>query len=313
MKFARIAFPLVLIICSPAFTALYTQDFEVDSTPSWTVNNGPSDAATNFFFDYSTVGIPAAPSGAGTRGMKLQANQANGIFSGVSVSPTGQSFSGNYTVSFDWWGNFNGPFPAGGSGSTQLSTYGVGTSGSVVQWPGGTQDSVWFAATVDGNSASDWRAYSTAAPTSYADASTVYAAVGAGNRNSSHAYYASLGANTAPAAQVVLFPQQTGATLVGSAGMEWHQVLLDVVDGLASWKVDGLPIATVDLSTVVLGGGNIFFGHSDSNATSSTDPNDGALLFTLIDNVAVNAAVPEPGAIGVLVLGALITLRRNRR
>jgi hypothetical protein len=310
MKFARIAFPLLLIICSPAFSALYTQDFEVDSTPSWMVNNGPSDAATNFFFDYSSVGIPAAPSGAGTRGMKLQANQANGIFSGVSVSPTGQSFSGNYTVSFDWWGNFNGPFPAGGSGSTQLSTYGVGTSGTVAQWPGGTQDSVWFAATPDGNSAADWRAYSSVAGASYPDGSPVYAAT---SRNNSNAYYASLGANTAPPAQLALFPQQTGTTLVGSAGMEWHQVLLDVLGNLASWKVDGLPIATVDLTTVVLGGGNIFFGHSDSNATSSTDPNDGALLFTLIDNVAVNAAVPEPGAIGVLVLGALITLRRRNR
>lgn len=33
--------------------------------------------------------------------------------------------------------------------------------------------------------------------------------------------------------------------------------------------------------------GDFFFGHSDTNATSSADANDTALLFTLIDNVKV--------------------------
>ena len=56
------------------------------------------DAAADFFFDYSSVGIPAAPNGAGTRGLKLQANLTNGIFSGMSVSPTGQNFTGDYRL-----------------------------------------------------------------------------------------------------------------------------------------------------------------------------------------------------------------------
>ena len=40
---------------------LYSQNFEVDDTANWTVNKGPAttDEAHNFFFDYSTVGIPA--------------------------------------------------------------------------------------------------------------------------------------------------------------------------------------------------------------------------------------------------------------
>jgi hypothetical protein len=66
-------------------------------------------------------------------------------------------------------------------------------------------------------------------------------------------------------------------------------------------------MATIDLNTVTLGGGNIFFGHSDTNATSSTDPNDVHLLFTLIDNVRV---VPEPGALVLLLGGALFARRR---
>ncbi len=317
----RTATALAVFVASPAFGAeLYTQNFEVNPTASWTVNGGPSDEAASFFFDYSTVGIPSAPSAMGTRGMKLQANQSSGIFGGMSVSPNGQNFGGIYTVRFDWWANFNGPFPAGGSGSTQLSTFGVGTSGTLAQWPGGTQDSIWFAATVDGNSSSDWRAYSPTAPTRYPDTAAGIHAAGAfsGSSNASDAYYAGLGNNAAPAAQLALFAQQSGTTLVGSAGMEWHEVEIAVGLLNVTWTVDGLLIATVPLlDDTANTGNNIFFGHSDTNLTSSTDPNDGALLFTLIDNIRVtdNAiAVPEPGTLALLALGlsGLMFARRKQ-
>jgi hypothetical protein len=294
----------LLLAVSPVLGALYTQDFEVDATAAWTVNNGPSDAATDFFFDYATVGIPAAPGGAGTRGMKLQANLTNGIFGGMSVSPTGQSFSGDYVVEFDWWANVNGPFPGGGSGSTNLSTYGIGTAGTTPQWPGGVQDSVWFGGTGDGGSSADWRAYSSAAPTGYGDGNPVYPFTG---RNNTNAYFAGFGGVSAPAAQLALYPQQTGLTNIGSGGMVWHHVTITKAGTSAVWKVDGLLMATIDLSTVTLGGGNIFFGHSDINATSSTDPNDSALLFTLIDNINVT---PEPASLLLLVCGGLLLRRR---
>lgn len=296
---------------------LYSQNFDADSTANWTVNAGPSDHAADFFFDYSTAGIPSAPNAGGTtRGMKLQANQTNGIFSGVSVSPTGQSFAGDYIMRFDWWSNFNGPAPVGGSGSTQLSTFGLDTSGAVAQWPGGAQDSIWFAATGDGNSSSDWRAYSPTAGTSYLPASGVYAA-GTGTspdaRNHSHPYYASFGGVSPPAAQTALFPQQTGTTLVGSSAFEWHDVVITKSGSNVTWTVDGTLIATVPLADdTVLTGNNIFFGHSDTNAGSSTDPNDTALLFSLIDNVVVSV-VPEPGALALLGACALGLLRRRRR
>jgi hypothetical protein len=298
---------LLLLAGSPVLAGpLYTQDFEVDSTASWTVNTGPSDSNANFFFDYSTVGIPNAPNGSGTRGLKLQANLTNGIFGGFSVSPTGQNFTSNYTLTFDWWANFNGPFPGGSSGSTNLSTFGIGTSGIIAQWPGGVQDSVWFGATGDGGSSADWRAYSTASPTSYPDGSPVYSP--ATTRNNTNPYYAGFGGEVAPAAQLILYPQQTGSTAVGSAGMAWHQVIIDKSGDFVTWSVDGLQIAMIDLNTVLLGGGNIFFGHSDINATSSTDPNDSALLFTLIDNINVSSeitAVPEPTTMLLLGSGLL--------
>lgn len=315
VTFAVTAMALWLVAASGHAAPLYSENFDVDPTANWVLNGGPSDEAVNFFFDYNTVGIPAAPnSGGTTRGVKLQANQSAGIFGGMSVSPVGQSFAGDYVLKFDWWENFNGAFPAGGSGSTQMSAYGIGTAGISAQWPGGTQDSVWFGATGDGNSSSDWRAYSSAAATSYPDASPVYAAGAvANNRNHSHAYYSGFGSVAAPAAQALLYPQQTGTTLVGSAGMEWHAVEIAKVGTKATWTVDGLLIATIDLTTVTLGGGNIFLGHSDTNATSSTDVNDVNLLFTLIDNVVVEA-IPEPSSLALFGLATigLAAVRRRR-
>jgi hypothetical protein len=163
-----------LVLAGHAGAALYQQNFTTDDTANWAMKSGPTtpvpvDAAANFFFDYSIVGIPSAPNGTGTTGMKLQANLSAGVFVGMSVSPTNVSLPSVYTLTFDWWSNSVGPFPAGGSGSTNLSTFGVGTTGANAQWPGGAVDSVYFGATGDGGSSSDVRAYSSAAPSSYAD------------------------------------------------------------------------------------------------------------------------------------------------
>jgi len=321
--FAAGSFAMVLAFAGTSYAAPnYTNDFEVDDSANWTVNKGPAttDEAHNFFFDYSTAGIPLAPNSTagGTHGIKLQANQSSGIFGGMSVSPTGLNFTDPITkVTFDWWANFNGPAPAGGSGSTQVSTFGVGTSGITPQWPGGVQDSTWFAATVDGNSASDWRAYSPAAAgvTSYTALSGVYAAGTDTNpdaRNSSHLYYSGFGGVSAPAAQLALYPQQTGVTLVGSAAYEWHQVVILKTASSVTWTVDGTLIATIpEADDTVSTGNNIFFGHSDTNTTSSTDVNDVNLLFTLIDNVRV---VPEPSSLVlclVIAFGACVAGRRR--
>ncbi len=320
MKYIVASFSMAAALVLPHLTlgaVFYSEDFQVDPTANWNVNKGPAttDEAHDFFFDYSTIRIPSAPSGTGTRGLKLQANQSSAVFGGVSVSPKGQDFSGDYVLQFDWWENFNGPAPVGGSGSTQMGTFGIGTSGTLAQWPGGTQDSIWFGGTGDGNSSSDWRAYSPAPAgvSRYADSAPgIYAAgVQAGSSNASDPYYASFGTVAAPAAQTALYPQQTGTSLVGSAAFEWHRVEIAKIGVNVTWKVDGTLIATVPAADdTVATGNNIFFGHADTNATSSTDVNDGALLFTLIDNVRV---VPEPGTVALVVFGlsGLLAVRRR--
>jgi len=292
---------------------LFSDNFDTDHTANWTVNASAGTHPVNIFFDYSAVGIPSAPnSGGSTFGMRLQANTAGATFGGVSVSPTGQGFAGDYQVEFDMWLNYNGQLNGGGNGSTQVTGAGIGTAGTTPQWAGGTQDSVHFGTTGDGGSTVDYRAYSTAAPTGYPDASTVFNASGVGNRNNTHAYYAGFGGASAPAARLTLFPQQTNSTPVGAQGFAWRDVTITKVGNTVSWAIDGLNIATVDLSTVTLGGNNILFNHYDINATTSTDPNAPSLLIGLIDNVRV-VAVPEPSTIALGLMGVVGLLLMRRR
>ncbi|MEZ6242635.1 MAG: GC-type dockerin domain-anchored protein [Phycisphaerales bacterium] len=272
---------------------VYSQNFETNTTASWVVHVGPvaapTDGHTDFFFDYSTVGIPTAPSGAGTHGLKLQANLTSAVFGGLSVSPVGLNVaSGDFRLRFDWWANVNGPFPTSGNTSTNLSTFGIGTSGTLVQFPG-SADCVWFAATGDGGSGSDYRAYSSAAPTSYPGGNAVYIS---SSINNTDPYYAGFGGVAAPAAQVLLFPQQTGLTAVGTPAMAWHRVEIAKADGVVTWTVDNLLIAAVPIAGLTIAGGNICFGHADVNSSVSTNANAASLLFTLIDNVVVERTGP---------------------
>ena len=87
-------------------------------------------------------------------------------------------------------------------------------------------------------------------------------------------------------------------------------MVIDVAGGFANWSIDGLPLASVDLSTVTLGGSNIFFAYHDTNAASSSDPNDSLLNIMLIDNIVV---VPEPTTASLLLGGLAIALGRRRR
>ena len=104
---------------------MYAEDFETDHSfdGTWIVNSIGGYNPADLFFDYSTVGIPPAPHTAGgsTFGLKLQANLLSSLQqfpSGSSASPVGLSVPANFEMRWDWWINFNGPLPAGGSGGT---------------------------------------------------------------------------------------------------------------------------------------------------------------------------------------------------
>ncbi len=279
----------------PAVGVLFSENFDVDPTANWTINNGPSDGSADFFFNYSTVSIPPAPNTTNgtTRGLKLQANMANAIFSGISVSPTGKAFTNDYRLRFDMWINFHGatsganPLGAGGAGSTQLTGGGVGTAGTSPQWPG-FADSIYFMTSGDGNTGTDYRAYAKGVVAGYADASGVFAAGTTGTpRDNLNAYYAEFGRESAPTNQAIAFPNQTGTTLAGAQGFIWRDVQVIKQGTNVIWKLDNKTIATVPLTNTIAGA-NILFNQSDINAgTSAADPNAITLQFGLIDNVRV--------------------------
>lgn len=284
---------------------LFTDNFDVDPTANWTVNNNNLGTnAANFFFNYADAGIPPAPHSAGTtRGLKIGANldpaTAPGAgIPGISVSPTGQSFSGDYELAMDWWANYIGPLEVGALGSTMLSTYGIMSSGASANFPG-TVDGVWFGATGDGQSSSDYRIYSPERPTSYdifpasgnaLDAHAIYAA---GSRNQTAALYTTTfpAGATAPGSQASA-PTQTGATPAGAAGFRWHDVRIRKVGATVTWSINNTLLGTLDTSFFSTGGSNILLGHSDTNSTTAASA---TLLdqfqFTLIDNVRVSSIV----------------------
>ena len=234
----RLAATLVVAALAGNATAqvtIFSQDFDADHSldNTWITNSVGGYNPVNLYFDYSTVGIPSAPNSTGgsTRGLKLQANldPATGVFpSGSSVSPAGFNISANFEMRWDWWLNFNGPLLGGGSGSTQIAGAGFGTAATTANVPT-LIDAIFVGCSGDGSGTSaDYRMYTPAFSASLQDASGVYAAGTVGSRNNTHAYYQTTftpqsATNNCPG-QLALYPQQTGMTQGGSAGMKWRDV-----------------------------------------------------------------------------------------
>jgi hypothetical protein len=281
-----------------AITSLYSEDFDVDTSTSWSVFFGTTDVTRDratFAYDYSADGIPAAPRSTGgtTRGLKMEANVislGSALFSGLSASPNGQNFTGDYRMRFNWWINFPGPLAAGGSGSTQLGTYGI-TRGTRAQWPGSTAgtDSIFFAMSGDGGTNPDIRAYTNGGAVLPAGL-TYYAAP---TLNNTDAYYSVFGNLAAPDAQLQtpFGGAQTGRTSLGAPGLVWHDVVLTKLGNTLVWEIDGVLMARVNAAKVGFNlSTNIFVGHTDINAGQSTLPE---MLFSLYDNLVVES-LPVP-------------------
>ncbi len=289
---------------------LFSDNFDAGTSgSSWTAKLSAADAVANFAFDYGTIGIPSAPhsTGGSTIGLGFLVNQSAGVFQGISATPNGQSFTGDFKIQFDMWLNYNGPLGTGGSGSTQAGSFGWGVNGSAVEWAG-AGSGVMFAATGDGGSTQDYRAYKKGV---HDTASATYAA---GSQANSDPYYTALFPGvSAPAAQVSLYPGQTGTTPAGAVGFRWCDVTISKAGNIVTWSIDGSLIATADVTGLTLGGNNLFLGMFDINATSSADPND-FLITAIFDNLTVTQ-VPEPSMLALSLLGGLgvlLFVRRHR-
>jgi hypothetical protein len=249
--------------------------------------------------------------GGTTLGVKFEANIVEpGAAQALNISPIGGFFSGDFVLRFDMWINVNGPFPGGGTGSTEFITAGVGTAGFSVQKSSGTADGTWFAVDGEGGSGIDFRAYRSTAlegPTSAVYAASISGAIG--SRSADNPYYHTTfpGGQQAPALQQINHPAQQGALKPGTTGFGWRNFAIEKVGNDVTWTLDGLIIAIMTNAT--LSGDNVFVGYWDVFASVSDNP---ATSFGLIDNVRVET-IPEPATGGLVLAASLALLARRRR
>lgn len=297
--------------------AVFVDDFNsAASSANYNVVQSSADNKATFGWDYSALGIPSAPNttDSSTFGLKLESNIESAQVTGITLH-TLQSFSGNYRVTFDAWMNANGPFPAGGTGSTEFLTAGVGGNGSAVNvaTAGTSGSGGWTAVSGEGGSTRDYRMFKDTAEQLPASGQ-----FNAPSGNSSDPYYAGFGGidvGTLP--QNALAPAtQVGVTGAGSFGFEWHEVSLLVnptggTGGAASvsWSIDGLQIGTLDAGLAAFNtDGRVTIGYTDI-FTSVSD--NAPFSFGLVDNLSVTA-VPEPAS-GLCLLGFGLAMVRRRR
>jgi hypothetical protein len=300
---------LLAVMSGTAQAVVFSDNFNSNSSGNYTTfafNPGRDGAV--FAFDYSALGIPEAPNsvGGGRTGLQLFANHPFGSTaadtSAVQVVPNGLAPQlatlDKYTITYDLWMNYNGPAPAGGTGSTEAMMVGVGFSGTA-PIEIGNSDGSYFTVTGDSGSGTDVR--------SFTNGGFNEAGVNQGPSNdTTNAYYTGIfpgGVNIATFGQG---GNQTGTTSAGQAAFDWHEVRVEV-DNIAdsvSFYIDNLLIARDTTADV---DGTIFVGHGDYFSSVSDAPQ---FSFGLVDNLVV---VPEPGSLAVLGVGALVVLRRRRR
>jgi hypothetical protein len=119
-----------------AETVLFSDAFEtVDSSMNYlqldAARDGVPDSTVVYAFDYSTVGVPAAPGSATTLGLLLSANKndATGRSAAVNLFPTNVTASGDYAVRFNAYLTWS---PALARGEDLLA--GINHSGAQINW-----------------------------------------------------------------------------------------------------------------------------------------------------------------------------------
>ncbi len=294
---------------------LYSDQFNTDTSAGWITRSSSTDFTAQFGFDYGAVSytfngatrtIPAAPNSGGiTKGLKLTVNKNDAVtgVEGVNLYPAGKSFSGNYSMTFDMWINYNGP-AGGGTGSTETALFGMNQSSANLNWLGGrtNSDGIWFAVNGEGGSSAtsatlrDYNAFVGSATNSI---------------RLSKADGGLVGEDHAEAVFTNMFPSATFETM-GAPGKNWIQVELRQVNGTVSWLMNGNVIATRQ-NTSSFTSGDVMLGYMDSFAGIANPPGDNYVIY---DNLRVTL-IPEPSALALGVAGLCVlcfrTLRKTAR
>jgi len=288
----------LLFLPGPGARAEVLFESSLDTGAGWVVLQelAPSSTAA-FGFDYAPLGIPPAPGGDGsTRGLRLAAN-ANGTIQAITAATAG-SFFGPHVVTVDFWGNTNGPLPAGGTGSTEFLGGGVGFN-TLAEVP---RSGASLLVSMEGNAATDWRLDKGAASQLlttgfYNPAITSLNVTGATSADPGFFFTAPFPGRPAPAAQA----GTAGTPFNGTVAFGWHTltILANAAPGTAEFWVDATLIGRLSAGKTGItteGAGSLTLLDPFTSVSSSDLNAD--LVFALFDNYRVQT-LPAAGVGGL--------------
>lgn len=249
----------------------FADAFNADTSADWVVrfgaNNQVYDADYTFGFDYSTLGVPVAPStvDGSTRGLYVRVNKNDATVAGaagINFYPAGRSFSGNYALRFDMYLNYGAAATTehglAGLNHSSLLTNRVSQSTTDTNNTTRGGDGVWVAIATDASNNRDYTAYT----------ATNQAAVPA------------IVASRTAASLTGLIPAPPYA-VAGSPGKGWSRVELSQINNVVALKVNNNLIFQFN-NTNAFKSGNIMIGHSDQFDSIGSPEN-----YAVFDNLRV--------------------------
>ena len=286
----------VLVWVTTASAQIFTDDFDDTmgedrwSTPFFSSELVPPvfDGNVNYQFDYSTLGIPAAPHTVGgtTVGLGLQSNitdQPVDEGEALGVSPLIGSLPADYVITADVF-----MYYGSGGGSSEHSVIGINSDRSGIAFAYKPADTVGVSYAIPHNSGTG------ANGTDYA-------------RGADGTYTSLWGDDSSG---LVDDPEVLGIPFVGDdpvfndpgfAGNRWFSLELSTIGNIVTLKIEGVVIDQYDNSGGTTSG-DIFVGVSDMfNSVNTTN-------WTVWDNIVVD--VPEPASLVLIALAALALRRR---
>lgn len=212
-------------------------------------------------------------------------------------------------MTFDFWGNTNGPLPAGGTGSTEYLGGGVGFSGTAPRKGAGALT------TMEGGAATDWRldidAQSQGLAPGYYNPLISSLNVNSTTSADPNSFFT----GPFPGQQAPAIQGTSGTALNGTIAFGWHTmtILADTVAGTAEFTIDSTLLGTLDQRATpvsIEGAGSLTLLDSFTSVSDADLPSD--LVFAVFDNYKVEV-VPEPTVASLLALSAFTFLRRRRK
>lgn len=260
------------VLAGPASAqVLYTETFDDGNAASrWTTSpSGNPNSAINYAFDYASAGIPAAPGGTSTTGLKMEVNTSGAAIGSLMAFPNDQNFSGNHTLAFDVWFNVTGTVA-----TTEFGIFGLNHTSTTAQTPTGATPGVGpsangidYAMTGDTGAGRDIRMY--------VNGLEVNGTAGGYARNN-------LLFQEEQAAPYNFAYQPFVTSTSPMPANQWLRVAVTAYSGTTLFQVNGQTWARRANTT---GTGNIMLGYMD--LFTSVAP---ATVFGLYDNVAVSVA-----------------------